>query len=59
MDTEFLNATNAAAYLGVSRAVFYRWQKNYQIKFYLVGGIKRYSKQDLKEFMKENSLGGR
>lgn len=54
MDREFLTATDAAKYLSIGKTTFYRWCEVYNIKFYLVGGIKRYSKKDLRAFMEEN-----
>lgn len=53
-DDRWLNKTNAAEYLDVSRPTLNKWIKKYQIPYSMIDGIRRYSKDDLDKFMEEH-----
>lgn len=43
----WFNATDAAAYMGISKHIFYKWLNQGKITFSMIDGIKRYSKKEL------------
>jgi excisionase family DNA binding protein len=47
----YLNAREAAQYLGVSRACVYRWAEEGRLPHYKVGGILRFKLAELEEWM--------
>lgn len=54
MQTEFLTATAAAEYLGVSRSTFWRLRKDYPISAYFFEvSYPRYKRSDLDEWAEQ------
>lgn len=54
MKTEFLTATAAAKYLGVSRSTFWRLRKEYPISAYFFEvSYPRYKRSDLDEWAEQ------
>ncbi|MCT3493743.1 helix-turn-helix transcriptional regulator [Lactobacillus delbrueckii] len=52
MKTEFLTATAAAEYLGVSRSTFWRLRKEYPVSAYFFESVSRFKRSDLDEWAK-------
>lgn len=51
---EYLKATQAADYLGVSRTTFWRMRKNYPIKAYFFEvSVPRFKRSDLDEWAEQ------
>lgn len=51
---EYLKATQAADYLGVSRTTFWRMRKNYPIKAYFFEvSVPRFKRSDLEEWAQQ------
>lgn len=55
-ETEWLNAKNAAKYLGVCSKTFYQWLNAGKIQFSMIDGVRRYSKKDLDNLMKKHRV---
>lgn len=55
-EVEWLNAKNAAKYLGVCSKTFYQWLNAGKIPSSMIDGIKRYSKKDLDAMMKKHQV---
>jgi excisionase family DNA binding protein len=54
MKTEYLTATQAAEYLGVSRTTFWRLRKNYPIKAYFFEvSVPRFNRAGLDEWAEQ------
>ncbi len=57
MKEEYMNVTEAAEYLGVSRSTVYRWSKKGLIPIYIVAGSKpRVKFADVKKLYDEAQL---
>jgi excisionase family DNA binding protein len=54
--TRWLNAKEAAEYLGVSQPTIFRWMKDGRLSFYRVGGSTRFTAEDL-DAMIEKTVG--
>lgn len=55
-ENEWMNATEARKYLGVSSSTFYQWINKGRIPYSMIDGIKRYSKTELTKAMKRNQF---
>lgn len=56
---EYLNATDAAAVLGMSLATFWKFRQKYPVPVHVIDGtIKRYKKSELIEFVDKHSVRG-
>lgn len=54
MKAEYLTATAAAEYLGVSRSTFWRLRKNYPIKAYFFEvSVPHFKRNDLEEWAQQ------
>lgn len=54
MMTEYLTATKAAEYLGISRSTFWRMRKEYPISVYFFeASVPRYKRSDLDEWAEQ------
>lgn len=55
-ENEWMNATDAMKYLGVSKRKFYEWLKKGLIPYSMMDGVKRYSKLELTRAMKKKQF---
>lgn len=55
-ENEWMNATDAMKYLGVSKRKFYEWLKKGLIPYSMMDGVKRYSKLELTKAMKKKQF---
>lgn len=55
-ENEWMNATEARKYLGVSSYTFYQWINKGRIPYSMIDGVKRYSKTELSKAMKRNQF---
>lgn len=55
-ENEWMNATDAMKYLGVSKRKFYEWLKKGLIPYSMIDGVKRYSKLELTKAMKKKQF---
>lgn len=55
---EYFNATEAANYLGVSRATFLKYRQRHRIKSLEIDGIRRWKRSDLDEFIERYAVQG-
>lgn len=55
-ENEWMNATDAMKYLGVSKRKFYEWLKKGLIPYSMIDGVKRYSKFELTKAMKKKQF---
>lgn len=55
-ENEWMNATDAMKYLGVSKRKFYEWLKKGLIPYSMIDGVRRYSKLELTKTMKKNQF---
>ena len=54
MKSEYLNATAAAEYLGVSKTTFWRMRKEYPVSVYFFeASVPRYKRSDLDEWAQQ------
>lgn len=55
-ESEWVNATDAMKYLGISRKKFYDCLNKGLIPYSMIDGVKRYSKTELTKAMKKNQF---